>query len=77
MAKGKKFRIKPQIPEEFYTVQEVAELLRVEKHAIYRYIKDYGLPHVQIGRRFLINKVAFRAWISENGAGDFNPYENS
>lgn len=77
MAKGKKFRLKPQVPNEFLTVAETAELLRVEPHSVYRYLKQNGLPYSRVGRRYLIDREALRRWISENGTGDFTPYENS
>lgn len=47
----------------FYTVNEVAELLRVSKLTIWRYINAGKLPAYKLGRDWRIKKSEFESFI--------------
>jgi excisionase family DNA binding protein len=51
--------------KEFYTVEEVAKLLRVSKKTIYRYIKDFKLKAVKPGK-YIIKKSDLVEFIQDN-----------
>ncbi len=41
-------------PPPTLTVMEVAEILRVQKATIYKWIREDGFPHVRLGKRILV-----------------------
>ncbi len=49
--------------DSFFTVNEVAELLRVSKLTVWRYINAGSLPAYKIGRDWRIKKSEFDAFI--------------
>lgn len=49
----------------FYTVAEVAELLRVDKATIYRAIREDAFPAVQIRSRYVIPSMAVERMAAE------------
>jgi excisionase family DNA binding protein len=51
--------------KEFYTIEEVAKLLRVSKKTIYRYIKDLKLKAIKTGK-YLIKKSDLVEFIQDN-----------
>lgn len=51
---------------EFYTVEQVAELLRVHWQTILNYIKNGRLNAVKLGKGYRISKDALEAFIKEN-----------
>lgn len=51
--------------KEFYTVEEVAKLLRVSKKTIYRYIKNLKLKAIKTGK-YLIKKSDLVEFIQNN-----------
>ena len=54
---------------EFFTVQEVAEILRTSPSAIYAMLARGQLPGVtRIGRRILIRRDALLDWLDERRA---------
>lgn len=52
--------------EEFYTVEEVAKLLKVNPMTIYRCIKKGKLNAYKIGKIFRIDKKDFSKFLSKN-----------
>ena len=57
-----------RVPE-FFTVQEVAEILRTSRAAIYAMVERGQLPGVtRIGRRILIQREALLDWLHERRA---------
>lgn len=46
-----------------YSVQEAAELLGVNHKGVYTAIAENRFPHVKLGRRILIPRVAFDRWL--------------
>jgi excisionase family DNA binding protein len=51
--------------EEFYTAQELAEKLRVNIMAIYRYIGSGKLKSYKIGKEFRIDKKEFDSFLNK------------
>lgn len=49
--------------DEYLTVEEVAEKLKVSKMTIYRYIKDEKLPAYKIEQGFRIKTAELRLFI--------------
>ncbi|MFH1175714.1 MAG: helix-turn-helix domain-containing protein [bacterium] len=50
--------------DEFYNIQETADLLRVSKMTIYRYIKARKLKAYKIGKEFRIDKKEFNNFLN-------------
>jgi excisionase family DNA binding protein len=51
--------------KEFYTIEEIAKLLRVSKKTIYRYIKNLKLKAIKTGK-YLIKKSDLVEFIQDN-----------
>lgn len=49
--------------KEFYTAQELADILRVNIMTIYRYIKAGKIRAYKFGKEFRINKVEFNNFL--------------
>ena len=45
------------------TLQEVAELLRVNEATVYRMARDGGLPAVKVGRQWRFEKKRLSHWL--------------
>lgn len=52
---------------DFYTVAEVAEILRLRQNRVYEAIRQELLPCVHIGRQVRIEKQAFQDWVARGG----------
>lgn len=52
----------------FYTVQEVADLVRLTKGRVYEAIRQHLLPAVRIGRQIRIEESAIRDWVRQGGS---------
>lgn len=48
--------------EEFYTVKEIAEILKVNKVTVQRWCKTKDLPAVKLGKSYRIEKNDFEEW---------------
>jgi excisionase family DNA binding protein len=46
-----------------YTVDEVAQLLRLSRGAAYERVRDGSIPAERVGRRWLIPRRRFHAWL--------------
>ena len=42
---------------------EAAESMGICRSQVYTLIRDSNLPHIKVGRRYIIPKVAFRDWL--------------
>lgn len=47
----------------YYTVKEVAELLRVSKSTVYRLAQQKGVPAIRIGEKILFDKDKLHNWL--------------
>ena len=55
-------------------VEEAAKLLGISRNLCYDQINEGLIPHVRIGRRVLVSRVALEAWIArESGVGPAAP----
>ena len=45
------------------SVAEVAETMGICRSKVYTLIRDSNLPHIKVGRRYIIPKIAFRDWL--------------
>ena len=52
--------------EEYYTIKEVAELLRVAYLTVYRWIQAGKLTAYQVEKQYRINKADYEAFIKSN-----------
>ena len=52
--------------EEFYTVKEIAEILKVNKVTVQRWCKTKDLPAVKIGKSYRIEKNDFEEWYKQH-----------
>jgi excisionase family DNA binding protein len=50
----------------FYTVQEVSELLKLSVLTIYKYIRDESLEAVQFGRHYRIEKSSLDKFVDSH-----------
>lgn len=60
-------RVKPLAnPEDYLTVDDVAEELRFERITIYRMIEENELPAVKARKEWRIPKDAYREWLMKH-----------
>lgn len=52
---------------QFYTVSDVAEILRLNPDRVYEAVRLGLLPAVHIGRQIRIEQEAFEAWVRGGG----------
>jgi excisionase family DNA binding protein len=50
-----------------YTVDEAAVILEISRPSAFRAVKNGEIPHIRIGRRILIPKVALEKKLAEAG----------
>ena len=51
--------------EEYYTIEEVAERLKVTRAAVYKWMRSGRLPYVLVGDRRRITSSALKAFIRQ------------
>lgn len=51
-----------------YTVDEVARLLNLSRGVTYERVRDGSIPAQRMGRRWLIPRQRFHAWLNGNEA---------
>jgi excisionase family DNA binding protein len=57
--------------EVVYTVADVAQLLRLSVGSTYALVRNGTIPAKKLGRRWVIPKARFRAWLdSQDDAGE-------
>ena len=49
-----------------YSVQEAAELLGISKSYAYELVRNGTIPALELGRKKIIPKETFHAWVNEN-----------
>ena len=52
-----------------YTVDEVAELLGLARGTAYARVRDGSIPARQMGRRWVISRSSFDAWLNNATRG--------
>ena len=52
--------------EKYYTIDEVAELLKVSKMTLYRYIKSKKLPAIKLGKEYRVSASDLQAFLDSN-----------
>lgn len=55
-----------ELPQEFYTVKELADLLRVTEMTIYRWVKRGELAAYQIGRVMRFRRDDIEAFLEKH-----------
>jgi excisionase family DNA binding protein len=50
-----------------YTVPEVARLLRLHLGGVYELLRNGTIPAERLGRRWIISRVRFHAWLDGTG----------
>jgi len=53
--------------DKFYTVDELAEMLKVNPMTIYRHIKEGRIEVYKVGRLFRISENALQKYLSKKG----------
>ena len=61
----------------FYTVPEVASILRMSNGNVYTLVKQDKIPNVKIGRRYVIPRKLFNEWLVGSLAGYERPLDLS
>jgi excisionase family DNA binding protein len=51
------------------TVDELAELLAVDRNLVYRGLRSGEIPSVRVGRKFIIYRPAIEAWLMKHKEG--------
>lgn len=55
-----------------YTVEEAASMLGISRGTAYQLVRTNEIPHIRLGKRYLIPKVSFDHWfktMAGNGGG--------
>ena len=55
--------------ENLLSVVEAAKILHISKTKAYEMIHDNELPHLQLGKRFLVPEKAIYSWIRRRTVG--------
>lgn len=51
-----------------YTVDEVAGVLGVSRSVAYTQVREGAIPSIRLGKRWIIPKSRFDAWLAGEGA---------
>ena len=51
-----------------YDINDLYEMLPLGKNQVYALVKSKGFPAIQIGKKFLIPKKHFEAWLAKQVA---------
>ncbi|GAA1399438.1 hypothetical protein GCM10009613_55020 [Pseudonocardia kongjuensis] len=60
--------VQPNSDRLTYTVDEVAHLLNLSRGLAYQYVREGEIPARRIGRRWLVPKARFHAWLDGKAA---------
>lgn len=52
------------------SVLQAASLLGISRNLCYEQINEGTIPHVRLGRRVLVSRVALEQWIARESVGD-------
>lgn len=59
----KRFRIRPQAPDGYFTITQAAEYLGISARSVSRYIHERGLPASKPGGVWFIKKSDLIEWV--------------
>jgi excisionase family DNA binding protein len=69
--------IKKELPDATFTIGEVASMLRISDATLLRWLKAEKIPgFFRVGRRWLIRKSDYEAYISKQVSGDITQKQN-
>lgn len=51
----------------YQSVDELAREIQVSRHAVYAGLRNGTIPHIRLGKRFVISKDAIANWLSNGG----------
>ena len=57
------------VEKEFMTVNEIADVLGLNKQTVYRMLGTVGPKYAKLGRVVLVRKTDFEEWIEKNTKG--------
>jgi excisionase family DNA binding protein len=52
----------------FASVEDLAVELGLSRGAVYAGLRDGSIPHLRIGRRFVLPRAAIRVWLERAGS---------
>lgn len=52
--------------EQYYTLKEITELLKISYITVYRWVQAGKIPAYKVGKQYRINKVDYEAFIKSN-----------
>ena len=64
-------------PSGYYTVAEVADILRVTTRTVHTYLHKDGLPYLKVGKNDLIGKEDLSYWIRKQTGMNLTEWRNS
>ena len=65
-----------KLPSGYYTVAEVAEILRVTTRTVHTYLHVDGLPYRKVGKYNLIAKEDLSKWINKQTGMTLSEWKN-
>ena len=65
------------MPEGYYTVTEVAEILRVTTRTVHTYLHKDGLAYTKVGKRDLVKREDLSAWIKKQTGMNLTEWRKS
>ena len=52
------------------SVSQTAKVLGISKNLCYEQIGEGRIPHIRLGRRVLVSRIALEQWIARESIGD-------
>jgi putative molybdopterin biosynthesis protein len=59
----------PQDPEPLWTLDDMANFLRISKVTLYRMVKKGDVPHVRVGKKIYFIKAGVQRWLEAKQRG--------
>jgi len=53
------------LSQQFLTIEEVAEFLRVKKTTVQRWCREGQMTHTKVGKRYLIDRADLEKWLKK------------
>lgn len=58
------------IDDELISVDDLAEIIKIDKQTIYRWCKRKMMPHIRIGVTYRFRKKEIIDWLNKNSVGE-------